>query len=124
MHPLDYDFLQQYGIDFVAGRLFDRTRAADSTSAMVLNEAVVAHLGFASPEAAFGKTYSQGCRTGEIIGVVKDYHFRSLRQTVEPVSIIINPDDMRHLSLRLQSTDMMQMVRAASANPVLSLHYE
>ena len=110
VHPVDFDFLSQFGIEVVAGRVFDRDRASDSTSAMILNEAAISHLGFASPEAALGKPFEQGDRTGEIIGVVRDYHFRSLRQEVDPVSLVIDPDEMRHLSLRLQSADMMQTV--------------
>jgi putative ABC transport system permease protein len=68
----------------------------DTTQAMILNEAAVKMFGYSSPEQAIGKRFKQWGREGKIIGVVKDFHFRSLQQPIKPLSMRI---EMNRLSL-------------------------
>jgi putative ABC transport system permease protein len=58
---------------------------------MILNEAAVKLFGYTSPGQAVGKKFSQWGREGMIIGVVKDFHFRSLQEVIKPLSIRIEP---------------------------------
>jgi putative ABC transport system permease protein len=52
---------------------------------MVLNEAAVKMFGYASPQQAIGRRFKQWGREGKIIGVMKDFHFRSLQQPIKAV---------------------------------------
>lgn len=89
VYSVDYAFANVYGIERVAGRMFDPARAADSTEALVINETAVDHFGFASAEDAIGTRFEQLGRTGTIIGVMEDIHFTSLREPIGPMSLRI-----------------------------------
>ncbi len=76
---VDHDFLNQYEMDIVAGRSFSHDFPTD-TSALIINEALAASYGYNFPEEAVGKRFEQWEVEGQIIGVVKDYHFKSLQE--------------------------------------------
>lgn len=108
---VDHDFLTQYQMPLAAGRAFSRDFATD-TAALIVNEALVRSYGYASPEDIIGKRFSQWGVEGDIIGVVKDYHFRSLQQAIEPMTIRLEPTRVRFLSLNIASDDMPSTVAA------------
>nr|WP_295925572.1 ABC transporter permease [uncultured Dyadobacter sp.] len=85
-YSVDFDFLKQYDIELAAGRLFSREFGSDSSKALVINEAAVRMLGYATPQEAIGKKYKQWGREGTIIGVVKDFHFKSLQEHITPLT--------------------------------------
>jgi putative ABC transport system permease protein len=94
MLKVDHDFIGLYGLQLIAGRAFDRSRPADSTG-LVLNEAAVQQFGFSSPEKAIGEKVWLEVNKGkpnEIIGVVRNYHQRSLQQGYTPVILFMDPD--------------------------------
>jgi putative ABC transport system permease protein len=87
---VDFDFAKAYQLEFIAGRDFLPGNTADSSS-MVLNEAAVKSLG--QPiERVIGATVidvNDNNRTFKVIGVVKDFPYRSMHQVIEP--LILNP---------------------------------
>ena len=94
MLKVDHDFIGLYGLTLVAGHAFDRSRPADSTG-LVLNEAAVQQFGFSSPEKAIGEKVWLEVNKGkpnEVIGVVRNYHQRSLQQGYTPVILFMDPD--------------------------------
>ncbi|HET7180505.1 MAG TPA: FtsX-like permease family protein, partial [Chryseosolibacter sp.] len=84
---VDFDFIDQYNLKIIAGRKFSPSIASDSTQAMIINEAAVKALGYYNPDDVLGKPYSQSGRTGTIIGVVKDFHFQSFREEIQPLTM-------------------------------------
>jgi putative ABC transport system permease protein len=85
---VDNSFLQTLGVKLVAGRLFSAEFAADTLTSFVINERTVKEFGFASAQDAVGKWLAFE-PDGEqvrfnIIGVVKDFHFKDLHETIEP----------------------------------------
>ena len=108
---VDHDFLEQYEMPLAAGRAFSRDFATD-TAALIVNEALVRSYGYTSPEAIIGKRFSQWGVEGEIVGVVKDYHFRSLQQVIEPMTIRLEPSRARFISLNLRGDDIPATVSA------------
>ncbi|HEY4111595.1 ABC transporter permease [Puia sp.] len=91
MNFVDYDYSPTLELRPVAGRLFSREFTADTSGRIVLNEAAVKNFGYPSVQAAIGKrikTDFQGrTETYEIIGVVKDFHFKDLHVAVEPYAL-------------------------------------
>ena len=98
----DKDYLKTYGLQLMAGRWFDANdehqidnAIPDSLKhyAFVLNETAVKALGFSSPQDAIGKevTFGMNDISAPVIGVVKDYHIASLRQSVSPVLMVEFP---------------------------------
>ena len=88
---VDHDFVEQYQINLLAGRLFSEERATDSTEAMLVNEAAVRSLGYHDPEEIIGKRFEQQGRSGTIVGVVRDFHFHSFREGIRPLTLRISP---------------------------------
>jgi len=85
---VDNSFLQTLGVKLVAGRLFSKDFAADTLTSFVINEQAVKEFGFNSAQEAVGKWLAFE-PDGEqlrftIIGVVKDFHFKDLHETIEP----------------------------------------
>lgn len=85
---VDYDFLKTLGVKTVAGRLFSSEFPADTNQRIIINEALIKELGFASAEKAVGQNVYfdwQGTKYSfPIIGVLKDFHFENLHQPIAP----------------------------------------
>mgnify|MGYP005811559533 CR=1 FL=1 len=86
---VDHHFMEQYGLKVIAGRDFSSLIASDSTQAMIVNEAAVKYLGYPNAEAIVGKPYEQIGRKGFVVGVIKDFHFQSFREEVQPLTFQI-----------------------------------
>ncbi len=87
IYEIDFDFIPTYHIQLVAGRNYSRSFPTDSAQSMVINEAAAKLFGYQHPADAVGKKFDQWGRKGTIIGVVKDFNFRSLHQKVEPLTL-------------------------------------
>ncbi|MBO9633252.1 MAG: ABC transporter permease [Chitinophagaceae bacterium] len=87
IYEIDFDFIPTFNIQLIAGRNYDRQFIADSTHSMIINEAAAKMYGYSNPADAVGRKFSQWGREGNIIGVVKDFNFRSLHTTVEPLTL-------------------------------------
>jgi ABC-type antimicrobial peptide transport system, permease component len=107
LYFVDFDYLDLYEIEVVAGRGFSRDFATDSTQAMVMNEAAVKMFGYDNPEDAIGKRFKQWGREGQIIGVVKDFHFRGLQDKIAPLTLRIEPGSWELVSAKLSTADMV-----------------
>jgi putative ABC transport system permease protein len=112
LYFVDFDYIPQLKIKVLAGRTFSREFMTDTTHAMILNEAAVKMFGYSSPEQAIGKKFSQWGRQGTIIGVVKDFHFRSLQEVIKPLSIRIEPRGCGLLSINVDARHIPATVAA------------
>lgn len=86
----DHQFLDTYGIDIALGRDFSEDIASD-TAAYLINEEAAKQLGWSDP---LSKTFSMpvvGRAPAPVIGVVKDFHFRSIREKIGPLLFFIPP---------------------------------
>jgi len=91
------DFAKTYQLEFAAGRDFSKEMSTDATSAFIVNETAVNMCKWVSPEDAIGRQISCDNKTGEIIGVVKDFHFLSMHSEIEPM--ILHYDKTRFYSI-------------------------
>ncbi len=89
---IDYDLFRTLDIKLVAGREYDREFPTDAKKSIIVNEALVKKLGIEDP---VGKTIKHG-RDKTIIGVVQNFHFRSLHHEVEPAVL-----SLRAITVRL-----------------------
>jgi putative ABC transport system permease protein len=112
LYFVDFDYIPQYKIKMVAGRPFSRDFQTDTTQAMILNEAAVRLFGYSSPQQAIGQNFSQWGRKGKIIGVVKDFHFRSLQQEISPLSMRIEPQGCNLVSINLTTQNLPKTIAA------------
>ncbi len=109
---VDFDYIPQYQIQLVAGRPFSREFGMDTTEAMVINEAAVKYFGYPSAHKAIGKKFKQWGREGKIIGVVKDFHFKSLQEQIEPLSMRIEPSRSYLISVQVAAGNLPASIAA------------
>ncbi len=112
LYFVDYDYIPQYKIKIIAGRAFSRDFQTDTTHAMILNEAAVKLFGYSSPQQAVGRRFNQWGREGTIIGVMKDFHFRSLQQEIKPLSMRIEPQGCNLISINLSTQNLPKTIAA------------
>jgi putative ABC transport system permease protein len=106
----DYDFVGTYGMEVVAGRSFSREFISDTSGTIMLNEAAVQRFGW-DPQEAIGKDLSFFRGTvGKIVGVVKDFNFRSLHTKVEPMALILAPNYISAISVRIQPGNIKRTI--------------
>jgi len=76
-----YDFVVTMRLQLKEGRDFSKEFGTDSVGYM-LNETAVNKIGFTNP---IGETVVWGKHPGKVIGVIKDFHFSSMHQSIEPL---------------------------------------
>ncbi len=82
---IDYDFIQTYKMEVIAGRGFSREAGTDHLQAFIINEQAVKSLGWESPIDAVGQRLGCLGKDGTVIGVVKDFHFQGLQNAMSPI---------------------------------------
>jgi len=112
LYSVDYNFLRQYNMKIVAGRGFSRDFGSDSSHALVINEAAAKLFGYATPAEAIGRSYRQWGHTGTIIGVVKDFHFRSLQENIKPLTMRMEPQDCDMVSVNVAPGNLSGTIAA------------
>ncbi|UFH56957.1 ABC transporter permease [Spirosoma sp. KNUC1025] len=94
-----YDFVKTMGLSLKEGRDFSKAFSTDSVGFLV-NETALSKMGYKNP---IDKPLSWGQRQGKIIGVLKDFHFTSMHQTIEP--LIVRLDEKREWGTILVRTE-------------------
>lgn len=107
----DYDFVPTFGVTLLEGRGFDPTIASDS-NAVLLNEAAVRQMGITDP---VNKPFTiRKTRKGRIIGIVKDFNFKSAHRHVEPMVIYLDPPNLNYVAIRFTGSpsEIVERTRA------------
>ncbi len=112
LYFVDFDYLKQYDMKMAAGRMFSRDFMTDTTTAMVLNESAAKLFGYRTPQEAVGRDFNQWGRQGKIIGVVKDFHFKSLQTEIKPLSMRIEPNGCSLISVKVSPTNLPTTISA------------
>ena len=101
----DTDFVATFGMEIVQGRDFSAEFGSDLAGAFILNETAVKAFDWKEPvgrELAFTGIELKG----NVVGVVRDFHFESLHHKVGPVVILSRLPWVEYLSVRLQAEDV------------------
>jgi hypothetical protein len=101
-----------FKIPLIAGRnLFP----SDTIREYLLNETAVKALGLKKPNEAVGKPVSINGRRGTIVGVVKDFHFRSLRMAIEPLCLTTHSGVYNSCGLKINLSNIAATLSALQA---------
>ncbi|MFI5163267.1 MAG: ABC transporter permease [Sphingobacteriales bacterium] len=112
--PVDNDYINTMGMSLATGRNFSGVLASDS-SAVIINATAARMLGYSnaplgkklySPETVAGKTV---VKEYTVIGVLKDFNFKSLRDNITPVVMKL-ADNNDALSVRINARDLTPFV--------------
>jgi len=109
---VDSDFLSTFEVTLVEGRNFIETMTTDKT-AVLLNETAVKTLGWQSPLGKKIRVPDENFE-GRVIGVVKDFHFRSLHESIGPLVLghSHNPfQSIDYFNARISGTDIPGTIR-------------
>lgn len=106
----DASYLKTYGLTLVAGR---NIAPSDSIREYLINETLARQLGFQNPAQVLGKPmqYYLSPVPLPIVGVVKDFHQKSLRRPIEPCVITTYPAMYRQAGIRFTGTDPRQTLQ-------------
>ena len=101
LYFVDFNYIPQYKMKILAGRAFSKDFMTDTTQSMIVNEAAMKMFGYTDPNKIIGRKFDQWGRKGNIIGVIKDFHFHSLQEVIKPLSIRIEPGGCDLISAQL-----------------------
>lgn len=111
-NPVDADFIRTAGLQLVAGTDFTDQQVQQTTAKdwdakqfhYILNESAVKKLGFASNEEAIGREMILNS-PGIIVGVIRDFNFQTLRNTIEPL-VLFTASWGNRLLVKVKGDDM------------------
>ncbi|MBX2819361.1 MAG: ABC transporter permease [Rhodothermaceae bacterium] len=104
IYPVEHSFVEIMKMELIEGRSFSEALASDSNS-VIVNEALVRDFGWKDPlnQRLTGLTLI-GAKDPQVIGVVKDFNYRSLHQPIEPVVMLAG--NVNNLLVRIQPHDV------------------
>ena len=136
--PVDFGFFELFAVQPLAGRLFMRDHGADdvlrsgsvadTNPSMVISEAAARALGYATPQAAIGQyriwnriqleakgITATPVQSSQIIGVVPDFAFGSVRTVVEPSIYYIDPSQASFTVVKMDGPRIPETLRTLQA---------
>ena len=107
----DHRYVSTFGLQVIAGR---NLHPSDTVREFLLNETAVKMLGARSAEDAIGKRMVIGLNNSEgvIVGVVKDFHNKSLHETIDPLCITTSNDWYSSCAVKINPANMSSTLQA------------
>jgi putative ABC transport system permease protein len=124
---IDYNYLDLMGIELIAGRNYNQSMPSDLSKAFIINETAARKFGWVDTlggpvknyESALGKRFQYGYnpdgsfqRDGQIVGVVKDFHYGSMRNPIDPIVLLITDNNQIkfYANIRLNSQNKQKSI--------------
>jgi putative ABC transport system permease protein len=113
---VDDHFMTTFQVPLIAGRFFSPEHPADSDSGVILNESAVRALGMSDPVGKELSLVGSG-RKFTILGVMKDFHFQSLRHGIQPLALhYLGPNAVgSSLSVKIRPEDQSRTLSELDA---------
>lgn len=103
---VDFDYIKTMGMEIVKGRDFSKEYSTDA-AAVIVNEAACKYFGWDDP---IGKAIHKNNVVYRVIGMVKDFHYESLREHISPL-VLFAGSSRDFLSLRLNTENFSSLIR-------------
>jgi ABC-type antimicrobial peptide transport system permease subunit len=101
---VDHDYLKTFKMEIVEGRGFSKDFTTDAAgTAYIVNEAAIKAMDMKN---SIGKSFTLWGKKGTIIGVVKDFHYKSLHTEIEPLVLRIEPKRDRYIFVKVRSENI------------------
>jgi len=105
---VDFDYFEMLNIEFIDGRSFSKDISVDEKGeSYIINERAVDYLGIKNP---VGKWLALWGRKGQIIGIVKDFHYESLRNEITPLSFTLWRSFNNYLLIKIKPENRFQTI--------------
>ena len=112
---VDYDYAETMEIKIKEGRSFSpefpADMAADTLGSFLVNESLAEIMGEGS---AVGKSLDFLGITGQIVGVMKDYHFSKVSSKIQPLALYLTDEDINNLILRIKPENLTSTINQLS----------
>jgi len=100
---VDFDYIETIKMEMAEGRSFSKEFPVDLTTSFIVNEEVAKIM---DKESVVGERFNFMGRNGTIVGVMKNFHFQSVRSTIEPLAIAIFPEYFQVMLIRFSAGDL------------------
>jgi ABC-type antimicrobial peptide transport system permease subunit len=123
---VDHDYVKTFNMNIIAGRDFSREFPVDdSTQSFIINETAVKAMGLKNP---IGSKFNLWEYSGQIVGVVEDFHYKSLQKKIEPLVLRIDSSRDIYVFVKFRSEQTNEAVASVqrvynSFNPDFPLEY-
>lgn len=115
IHGVHYGFFETFGMQLKYGRFISNQFVSDSADAVVINEAAATAFGWKSD--AVGRKLQIGeIKSGTVVGVVKDFNFRSLHTKVGPLVMYIPPSRLENIFIKTMPGKLTEVARIIEKN--------
>ncbi|NQZ78850.1 MAG: ABC transporter permease [Ekhidna sp.] len=105
-YRVDENYTELLDIAFAAGRNFHSSRITDQTQAVIINESLAQSLNWKNP---LGQKIWYGDEAREVIGVVKNFHNKSLHNMIEPVVFLFDLNYASNLLVKATPAEVPQI---------------
>ena len=108
----DEDYLEVMDMELVSGRNFSKEMSSDRQGAFLLNETAVRLFGWTEPVGRTIKVTGLGQRGAAVpvIGVVRNFHYASLREEIEPILIGAGVGGLDKLIIKIQTDNITRLI--------------
>jgi putative ABC transport system permease protein len=102
---VDYDFVETMGLNVIEGRSFKKDY--QDTASFIVSKRAVEVMGLTDP---IGTTINQWGNSGTIVGVIDDFHSRSMHEAIDPIVLMCRPDWTGWVFIRFDATKTQEAV--------------
>ncbi len=112
----DYDYVKTLGLHIIAGRDFSKEMITDVKEGFIINETAVKEWGFGTAQKAIGQKINWNewlpadtldpIKKGKVIGVVEDFHYKSLHEKVTASVIQVYPQALYTIAVKMKAADV------------------
>lgn len=117
-NKVGYDFIDTYEMEILLGRNFSREITSDlsnydneNAGSLIINEEAVRRFGWDEP---IGKkiiqVYGDKRNYFDVIGVMKDFHFSSLKNKIRPLCFYLEPKNLRNVSIKFKTDNTQELL--------------
>ena len=127
MERVDADFLKALDMEILEGRDFDRQNGETEREKIIVNEQFAKKMNWG--DTVIGRNFGVNGNPGNVIGLVKDYNFRSLENEIDPIVINLSKSQaIGELLIKFEEGKLSESIEAVRAawtklNPVVPFDY-
>jgi putative ABC transport system permease protein len=111
VYEMDYDHLATMGYPMVDGRFFSKNFPTDSL-AIIVNEKAAEKLGIRDFEGKklFSSYDQPNGQVREVIGIIKDFNFQSLKDPIQPMAVILGKQPNWEMAIRVKDASVIPYI--------------
>ena len=113
---VDNDYLETMNMKIIKGRNYDKDLQTDAEESVLINEATTEVLGWGDDpigkKLGFGANLDGTAQLNtEVIGVIKDFHYASLHNQIDPLLIMLSDEPQRNICLRIRQENVEETLK-------------